>query len=179
MKKKDKKKKQKANRRWFKSVCSIDNSIDLGIQTINWTRRGQESWRNGKIRERKLKQLIDASREISVSNIFENSIDFGYLVNHCTTNPESLDFRSRRDLKYRLHQLIDIYIAWGSVKITKIYPGRDHGNHWNKSVWKKRGVSVELQIGRAHVWTPVTLIYLVCRLLLEKKKKRTKKQQKQ
>ena len=25
------------------------------------------------------------------------------------------------------------------------------------------------QIGRAHVWTPVTLIYLVCRLLLEKK----------
>ena len=27
------------------------------------------------------------------------------------------------------------------------------------------------EIGRAHVWTPVTLIYLVCRLLLEKKKK--------
>ena len=26
------------------------------------------------------------------------------------------------------------------------------------------------KIGRAHVWTPVTLIYLVCRLLLEKKK---------
>ena len=26
------------------------------------------------------------------------------------------------------------------------------------------------EIGRAHVWTPVTLIYLVCRLLLEKKK---------
>ena len=30
------------------------------------------------------------------------------------------------------------------------------------------------QIGRAHVWTPVTVPYLVCRLLLEKKKK-TKK----
>ena len=29
----------------------------------------------------------------------------------------------------------------------------------------------EFEIGRAHVWTPVTLIYLVCRLLLEKKKK--------
>ena len=29
-----------------------------------------------------------------------------------------------------------------------------------------------LQIGRAHVWTPVTLIYLVCRLLLEKTKKK-------
>ena len=28
------------------------------------------------------------------------------------------------------------------------------------------------EIGRAHVWTPVTLIYLVCRLLLEKKKKK-------
>ena len=26
------------------------------------------------------------------------------------------------------------------------------------------------QIGRAHVWTPVTPLYLVCRLLLEKKK---------
>ena len=26
------------------------------------------------------------------------------------------------------------------------------------------------QIGRAHVWTPVTFLYLVCRLLLEKKK---------
>ena len=31
------------------------------------------------------------------------------------------------------------------------------------------------EIGRAHVWTPVTLIYLVCRLLLEKKKKKNKK----
>ena len=27
------------------------------------------------------------------------------------------------------------------------------------------------EIGRAHVWTPVTVPYLVCRLLLEKKKK--------
>ena len=26
------------------------------------------------------------------------------------------------------------------------------------------------KIGRAHVWTPVTFLYLVCRLLLEKKK---------
>src|SRR3546814_8868092 len=30
---------------------------------------------------------------------------------------------------------------------------------------------VTLQIGRAHVWTPVTNAHLVCRLLLEKKKK--------
>ena len=29
------------------------------------------------------------------------------------------------------------------------------------------------EIGRAHVWTPVTFLYLVCRLLLEKKKKTT------
>src|SRR3546814_2451703 len=28
-----------------------------------------------------------------------------------------------------------------------------------------------VQIGRAHVWTPVTNAHLVCRLLLEKKKK--------
>src|SRR6188472_4789505 len=27
------------------------------------------------------------------------------------------------------------------------------------------------EIGRAHVWTPVTVSHLVCRLLLEKKKK--------
>ena len=31
------------------------------------------------------------------------------------------------------------------------------------------------KIGRAHVWTPVTVNNLVCRLLLEKKKKRKKK----
>ena len=30
------------------------------------------------------------------------------------------------------------------------------------------------KIGRAHVWTPVTFLYLVCRLLLEKKKKKKK-----
>ena len=34
------------------------------------------------------------------------------------------------------------------------------------------------QIGRAHVWTPVTVPYLVCRLLLEKKKNKKKKQKK-
>ena len=28
----------------------------------------------------------------------------------------------------------------------------------------------DTEIGRAHVWTPVTFLYLVCRLLLEKKK---------
>src|SRR3546814_10355465 len=31
--------------------------------------------------------------------------------------------------------------------------------------------AASLQIGRAHVWTPVTNAHLVCRLLLEKKKK--------
>ena len=31
------------------------------------------------------------------------------------------------------------------------------------------------KIGRAHVWTPVTFLYLVCRLLLEKKKKNKRK----
>ena len=35
-----------------------------------------------------------------------------------------------------------------------------------------RGTVHSAEIGRAHVWTPVTLIYLVCRLLLEKKKKK-------
>src|SRR3546814_9809174 len=31
---------------------------------------------------------------------------------------------------------------------------------------------VRIEIGRAHVWTPVTNAHLVCRLLLEKKKKK-------
>src|SRR3546814_7833491 len=31
-----------------------------------------------------------------------------------------------------------------------------------------------LEIGRAHVWTPVTNAHLVCRLLLEKKKQKNK-----
>src|SRR3546814_6460701 len=31
------------------------------------------------------------------------------------------------------------------------------------------------EIGRAHVWTPVTNAHLVCRLLLEKKKKKNQK----
>ena len=30
---------------------------------------------------------------------------------------------------------------------------------------------IYIEIGRAHVWTPVTFLYLVCRLLLEKKNK--------
>ena len=34
------------------------------------------------------------------------------------------------------------------------------------------------EIGRAHVWTPVTCQNLVCRLLLEKKKKKRKKKKK-
>ena len=34
------------------------------------------------------------------------------------------------------------------------------------------------EIGRAHVWTPVTFLYLVCRLLLEKKKKKEQKKKK-
>ena len=36
-------------------------------------------------------------------------------------------------------------------------------------------IPFSVKIGRAHVWTPVTLIYLVCRLLLEKKKKKKEK----
>src|SRR3546814_4273420 len=36
----------------------------------------------------------------------------------------------------------------------------------------KTEISRRLEIGRAHVWTPVTNAQLVCRLLLEKKNKR-------
>src|SRR3546814_6812878 len=38
----------------------------------------------------------------------------------------------------------------------------------------KRVIDVSLQIGRAHVLTPVTNAHLVCRLLLEKKNKNNK-----
>src|SRR3546814_4174637 len=37
------------------------------------------------------------------------------------------------------------------------------------------GAPVALEIGRAHVCTPVTNAHLVCRLLLEKKKTKTQK----
>ena len=40
-----------------------------------------------------------------------------------------------------------------------------------KAVIVNSMVIVIPEIGRAHVWTPVTVPYLVCRLLLEKKKK--------
>src|SRR3546814_3147635 len=39
----------------------------------------------------------------------------------------------------------------------------------------ERARALLAQIGRAHVWTPVTNAHLVCRLLLEKKKNKTKK----
>ena len=40
-------------------------------------------------------------------------------------------------------------------------------------IWKfGHNKSYKYQIGRAHVWTPVTVNNLVCRLLLEKKKKK-------
>ena len=42
----------------------------------------------------------------------------------------------------------------------------------------RKGGTRTKQIGRAHVWTPVTLIYLVCRLLLEKKKTQKKQKKK-
>ena len=40
--------------------------------------------------------------------------------------------------------------------------------------YRRYDVEISNKIGRVHVWTPVTLIYLVCRLLLEKKKKKNK-----
>ena len=39
-------------------------------------------------------------------------------------------------------------------------------------------LAIAQKIGRAHVWTPVTVEYLVCRLLLEKKKKKKKNKKK-
>src|SRR3546814_9422287 len=43
----------------------------------------------------------------------------------------------------------------------RAYPARGHAD---------RRYPAAVQIGRAHVWTPVTNAHLVCRLLLEKKK---------
>src|SRR3546814_3375983 len=37
-------------------------------------------------------------------------------------------------------------------------------------LWTSASISAPVEIGRAHVWTPVTNAQLVCRLLLEKKK---------
>ena len=45
-----------------------------------------------------------------------------------------------------------------------------HFKHWSHE-WAP-SISGPGKIGRAHVWTPVTSAHLVCRLLLEKKKKK-------
>ena len=52
----------------------------------------------------------------------------------------------------------------GSRGVRRVERGRRYG-------WDSSKPPSSPEIGRAHVWTPVTLIYLVCRLLLEKKKK--------
>src|SRR3546814_3448965 len=49
---------------------------------------------------------------------------------------------------------------------------------WEEAGFRVRGaalsgIAAEGQIGRAHVWTPVTNAHLVCRLLLEKKQQDT------
>src|SRR3546814_3132879 len=49
--------------------------------------------------------------------------------------------------------------------LTSLYIDRTYGNF------------PEREIGRAHVWTPVTNAHLVCRLLLEKKNKTKPKQE--
>ena len=56
-------------------------------------------------------------------------------------------------------------------------------SHWRTCLWSGSKVRpcqlcrrlMQIEIGRAHVWTPVTRPDLVCRLLLEKKKTKTKK----
>ena len=60
-------------------------------------------------------------------------------------------------------------IAGESFWVTGTEGGQQGAEKWTESQ----------EIGRAHVWTPVTLIYLVCRLLLEKKKKHYKKKEKE
>src|SRR3546814_1923053 len=57
--------------------------------------------------------------------------------------------------------------------------GSDVADSYVVAGLRKRGIKVMVghdagnQIGRAHVWTPVTNAHLVCRLLLEKKKTNT------
>ena len=46
----------------------------------------------------------------------------------------------------------------------------DHVFHRRRDLLGHWRIYYSLEIGRAHVWTPVTAIDLVCRLLLEKKK---------
>ena len=72
---------------------------------------------------------------------------------------------------FTLSEEVESFNAWVG--------GSDDAYIWNAQhtmLEDEFGIYDVDEIGRAHVWTPVTLIYLVCRLLLEKKKKKKKEQ---
>ena len=90
-----------------------------------------------------------------------------------------------------LHDALPIYAVLGyfetiytelhaeNIKVTMVCPGRIRTSVSQNALTSKGTAHGQMdEIGRAHVWTPVTLIYLVCRLLLEKKKKKTKQNNK-
>ena len=84
------------------------------------------------------------------------------------------------NLKYDLNRImendpaarskIEVFLVYPSVHALIAY--RIAHFLYNKKLFLlARIVSQLSKIGRAHVWTPVTSLDLVCRLLLEKKKK--------
>ena len=65
-----------------------------------------------------------------------------------------------------------VYVCFGGYDNYNVYETTDGGTTWTDISAGLPAVPCgAIEIGRAHVRTPVTLIYLVCRLLLEKKKK--------
>src|SRR3546814_5825847 len=67
----------------------------------------------------------------------------------------------------RQHEIVIRQIGRAEPRLRDSDPGGATRQRWRTLLtcfgWQ--------QIGRAHVWTPVTNAHLVCRLLLEKKKK--------
>src|SRR3546814_8328584 len=93
-------------------------------------------------------------------------------------------FQHEDDLRLLLHVEVGCAVAGLSVnRFCETFPFRDsQGRRFHKATLKRRyyqrkallqGTRLPndvIEIGRAHVCTPVTNAHLVCRLLLEKKK---------
>ena len=84
----------------------------------------------------------------------------------CDTSRLSIMFSSYCRIEVlKPGQTSSLHEIW-QTSITTLQHQRPRWN-WYYTIWKGGG-----EIGRAHVWTPVTSAHLVCRLLLEKKKKK-------
>ena len=122
--------------------------------------------------------VCDGSTTFSVNGFYTKfcdidcDIDCDIVMSAARVGRHTADFCHRGEWKAGLS-------THGSVLLVVSVQPRN-GSHVNAYQWMTvvyRNASISshvkiIQIGRAHVWTPVTSAHLVCRLLLEKKKKK-------